>query len=183
MSLWDYLTDTAREELVAQIVGGLAASTVPEHLRAGLVRYFADGILPGGFLQAVLCNDLREAIARAAPGAVSALEPLVTFLEHHAPAIAWSSRDRVLAWTTTPQRLEIPAPPLDGPPAGGERTPAAALAIALLHQIRATHGPDVELADAPIPPAYVCPRCGARSWNPHDAEHKYCARCHAFEEP
>lgn len=28
------------------------------------------------------------------------------------------------------------------------------------------------------PPAFTCPRCGARSWNPHDAENGYCARCH-----
>lgn len=25
--------------------------------------------------------------------------------------------------------------------------------------------------------AFVCPRCGKRSWNPNDREHGYCARC------
>ena len=32
---------------------------------------------------------------------------LVDFLFGHAPAPAWGSRDSVLAWTTTPDRLEI----------------------------------------------------------------------------
>lgn len=26
--------------------------------------------------------------------------------------------------------------------------------------------------------AFVCPRCGKRSWNPNDKEHGYCAWCH-----
>lgn len=28
--------------------------------------------------------------------------------------------------------------------------------------------------------AFTCPRCGAVSHNPHDIEHRYCARCHVF---
>jgi hypothetical protein len=27
---------------------------------------------------------------------------------------------------------------------------------------------------------FVCPRCSAQSWNPNDAEHRYCGRCHRF---
>lgn len=27
-------------------------------------------------------------------------------------------------------------------------------------------------------PAFVCPRCGAESWNPNDAKYGYCGRCH-----
>lgn len=32
------------------------------------------------------------------------------------------------------------------------------------------------------PPAYVCPYpdCRARSWNPQDARHGYCGRCHRY---
>ena len=33
-----------------------------------------------------------------------------------------------------------------------------------------------------IPPTYVCPRCGAKSWHPDDAKNKYCGRCHRFED-
>jgi len=27
-------------------------------------------------------------------------------------------------------------------------------------------------------PSYVCPRCGARSYNPNDIREGYCGRCH-----
>lgn len=31
---------------------------------------------------------------------------------------------------------------------------------------------------------FTCPICGARSYNPNDAKHRYCARCHLFvDEP
>lgn len=101
------MTDAERELLVQALANALIASHVPLHLRAGLMRYFVDRILPGGFLQAVLCNDLEQTVSRAAPGAVATLPALVAFLMATAPADAWGSRDAVLAWTTTPDRLEI----------------------------------------------------------------------------
>jgi hypothetical protein len=33
---------------------------------------------------------------------------------------------------------------------------------------------------ATTPPPYTCPRCGAVSHHPKDAEQGYCGRCHAF---
>jgi hypothetical protein len=107
MTMWDQVSDAERQHLVATLVGALPASGIPHHLRGGLVRYFSDGILPGSFLQAVLCNDLREAIVHGNPGSEHALRPLSTFLAYHAPDVAWGSREKVLAWTTTPNRLEI----------------------------------------------------------------------------
>ena len=112
MSLCHQLTDARqRDAMVARLVEALADSGVPNHLRDGLVRYFTDGILPGGFLQAVLCNVLEEAMARHSglgpEHAARTISTIYGFLLEHAPAVAWGSRDRVLAWTTTPQRLEI----------------------------------------------------------------------------
>jgi hypothetical protein len=107
MSLWHQLSDAQRDAMVARLVEALAESGVPDHLRDGLLRYFSHGILPGGFLQAVLCNNLLEAIARGAYGNVVALPALVAFLRQEAPGVAWGSVGRVLGWTTTPERLEI----------------------------------------------------------------------------
>jgi hypothetical protein len=83
-------------------------SGVPAHLREGLLRYFSDGILPGSFLQAVLCNNLIEAVRRADPISFHALPSLFEFLVAYAPADSWGAREKVLGWTTTPARLEIP---------------------------------------------------------------------------
>ena len=37
-------------------------------------------------------------------------------------------------------------------------------------------------------PSFICPRCGAESFNPNDIRERYCGRCHVFvddaaEEP
>jgi len=103
----DFVSDAQHDAIVVRLIGALQASAVPEHLRAGLVRYVADGILPGSFLQAVLVNDLTQAVLRADPSSLAGLSALVTLLVDHVPAVAWGSRTAVLAWTTTPDRLEI----------------------------------------------------------------------------
>jgi hypothetical protein len=106
MSLWQQVTDVQRQRIVEKIVGALPESGIPEHLREGLVCYFADGILPGSFLQAVLANDLTQAVGRADPTSLRALPELLACLVQHAPAIAWGSAEAVLSWTTTPHRFE-----------------------------------------------------------------------------
>jgi hypothetical protein len=111
MTMWDQVSDAERERLVADLVGALPDSEIPPHLRAALVRYFVDGILPGGFLQAVLCADLPQAMARhsglGSAHAEYTIGKIYGFLLDHAPFDAWGSRAKVLAWTTTPDRLEI----------------------------------------------------------------------------
>jgi hypothetical protein len=32
------------------------------------------------------------------------------------------------------------------------------------------------------PASYVCPHCGAESWNPNDLMHRYCGRCHLYAD-
>ena len=98
--MWDQLDDAIKH------------SNIPEHLRAGLVRYFSDGIIPGGFLQAVLVNDLPLAVARhAGGGAAFTITVLRQFLTDYAPPESWGSYANVRAWTTTPDRLEVSPPP------------------------------------------------------------------------
>jgi ribosomal protein S27AE len=35
-------------------------------------------------------------------------------------------------------------------------------------------------AGSSAPPSFVCPRCGAESYNPNDIRESYCGRCHVF---
>jgi hypothetical protein len=37
-----------------------------------------------------------------------------------------------------------------------------------------------DAAGSSSPPSFVCPRCGAQSFNPNDIRERYCGRCHAF---
>lgn len=85
----------------------MKACGVPESLQGGLERYLVDRILPGGFLQAVLFNNMAEAVRRADPINQRFFAELILFLDTTAADEAWGSRDNVLAWTTTPDRLEL----------------------------------------------------------------------------
>jgi hypothetical protein len=45
-------------------------------------------------------------------------------------------------------------------------------------EVLETHDP----AKPAPPPSYRCPRCGAVSYNAGDLAHRYCGRCHKFED-
>lgn len=71
---------------------------IPDHLIDGLVSYAVDRRPTGGFLNAVLCNDLREACARADAKSMAALPRIVQFIYHHLPADCWGSRMMMSTW-------------------------------------------------------------------------------------
>lgn len=99
------------DPLRAALRQAMVVCHVPETLHDGLLRFFLDRILPGGFLQAVLCNDLAEACRRADPFNSKQLAPIVAFLEQFAIEEAWGSPAKVLTWTVTPDRFELARPP------------------------------------------------------------------------
>lgn len=72
---------------------------VPEHLQDGVERYLRDGRVPGDFLTAVLCNDLKEAVARADSLSFMGLRGIVSYLYNYVPQSAWGSIKAVEAWT------------------------------------------------------------------------------------
>ena len=72
---------------------------LPEHLRSGMQRYLEDGMLPGGFLQAVLKNDLAESFARADLESQAAMFDIVVWLNTECPGTAWGNEEKVKAWT------------------------------------------------------------------------------------
>ncbi|MBS7703265.1 hypothetical protein [Chelatococcus asaccharovorans] len=68
------------------------------YCRDALRRYIEHGIQPGGFLTAVLSNDLREACARADAMNRHLLFDYVQFLYNEAPGGCWGSPEVVDAW-------------------------------------------------------------------------------------
>ena len=65
---------------------------------AAIRRYVDHGILPGGFLQAVLRNDLRDALERADIRNIKILGAYVSYLMNEVPAACWGSPERVECW-------------------------------------------------------------------------------------
>lgn len=71
---------------------------IPSHMREGITIYVLDGIRPGGFLQALLCNDFLAACAHADLENSFALHGWGRFLYNHVPAAAFGSPDNYLEW-------------------------------------------------------------------------------------
>ena len=86
------------DEYRAHLRERLDLCRVPESLHSGLVEYFAARRRPGGFLSAVLQNDLRDAVLRADVENLARIGSLVMFLVNYTPATAWGSEDVFNGW-------------------------------------------------------------------------------------
>jgi hypothetical protein len=71
---------------------------IPEHMMEAIRRYIDHGIEPGGFLTAVICNDLKEAVGRADAQNVRLLVDYVRFFYNDAPSPCWGSPETMRAW-------------------------------------------------------------------------------------
>ena len=65
---------------------------------ASLLRYEADGVPTGGFLEAVLANDLSGACGSADGDNVRALAAIVSFVYNELNGRCWGSYEVVRAW-------------------------------------------------------------------------------------
>ena len=72
--------------------------TIPGYMLEALDRYVARGILPGGFLTALLENRFCEAVARADSQSLNNLPAYGRYLQWELPANCWGSPDIVAAW-------------------------------------------------------------------------------------
>jgi hypothetical protein len=75
-----------------------ARDKVPQHTLGALDRYVEHHLQPGGFLLAVLENNLREAFIRADNDNLDAMRHIVTYCYNHIPFICWGSPKVVEAW-------------------------------------------------------------------------------------
>jgi hypothetical protein len=78
----------------------LVEQDIPATLHEGLIEYFAARRPTGGFLQAVLENNLRQACIRADDVNRYELASIVLFLHNYVPSPAWGSHEAVEAWLT-----------------------------------------------------------------------------------
>ena len=71
---------------------------VPEPMRGGVIRYIAHGIIPGGFLTALLQNDLMAAVGKADATNQRCIVDWCTFLHNYAPQGCFGSPAAVRSW-------------------------------------------------------------------------------------
>ena len=74
------------------------ANRIPAATLQGLRNYIEHKIPTGGFLKAVLQNDLFSAFSRADPGNRAALGDIVMFMVNEAPRNCWGDREAVNAY-------------------------------------------------------------------------------------
>jgi len=71
---------------------------IPIPIMRSLYAYIEQHVTPGGFLLAVLSNDLLGAVSRADKEALTAIRALMLFLYNEVPAGGQGSPQKVQAW-------------------------------------------------------------------------------------
>jgi len=71
---------------------------IPEHMQLALRRYVLEGIKPGNFLTAAICNDLCGAVFRADDTNYPLLKLYLQWLFNVAPGICWGSQEKMEVW-------------------------------------------------------------------------------------
>ncbi len=71
---------------------------IPEHTKDALDRYVNDRLPPGGFLTAVLSNDLKGAVARADHINIQHIPDIVIHCFNEIPSGCWGSPEAVERW-------------------------------------------------------------------------------------
>ena len=80
---------------------------VPEHNIGGLWRFINNGIKPGSFLCAVLCNDLMDTFARADSENRRAVPEIMNFIGNEIPMDCYGSPQKVEQWIAYIRKLKM----------------------------------------------------------------------------
>ena len=84
---------------MTQIIQNIDYDEVPNSSMAtGVKLYLEHGIKPGGFLTAIICNDLFGAITRADMLNIELIADWVFFFHNHAPSGSYGSEKIMNDW-------------------------------------------------------------------------------------
>ena len=86
------------ERLKAEHAAVFGPDACPTWVKESLARYVDHGIQPGDCLRAVLCNDLREAFARADVETARSMAAIVAYVYNEVATAACGSERRVDEW-------------------------------------------------------------------------------------
>ncbi len=86
------------EYLKDEIEKGFLELDLPIHMKGGITNYLVHGISPGGFLYALLSNDLKGAAGRADNQNCGMLKEWVMFICNYMPSASQGSPEHVKEW-------------------------------------------------------------------------------------
>ena len=72
--------------------------TIPAHMIGAIQRYLNHGISPGGFLKAVIINDLEQSVSRADAENIKLLPAYVAYFYNECPNSCWGSVEKYNNW-------------------------------------------------------------------------------------
>ena len=71
---------------------------IPDRMMGGIERYIEHGIMPGGFLTAIICNDLIKACSHADDENLNNIPAYVAYFYNETPSPCWGSPKRMASW-------------------------------------------------------------------------------------
>lgn len=92
------MNEENEEKMVGAFVKEFYGMRVPPHMHEGLLAYVIERCPPGGFLWAVLSNDLQGAVGRADDENIRNIPAIVNWLYNEAPAACWGGHAQVARW-------------------------------------------------------------------------------------
>jgi hypothetical protein len=90
--------DEEKEKMKNYYLGKMEAVGIPEHMREGLTNYILDGVSAGGFLKAVIKNNLVDAYGTADHINGNCIRAYADFLYNGMPVMAWGSQEKYEKW-------------------------------------------------------------------------------------
>lgn len=73
-------------------------SNIPALTMGSINRYVNEGLSPGSFVTAVLCNDLFNAVGTADEENLVVLPEIVRYVYNELPSSAWGNLNKMNAW-------------------------------------------------------------------------------------
>ena len=71
---------------------------IPPYMMAALNAYIDEGVPVGRFLQAVIGNNLKDAVSRADDTNINLLPAYIVYLYNEAPSLCWGTPGSYQAW-------------------------------------------------------------------------------------
>jgi len=92
-----------------------AYELLPPHMIPSVIGYFEEGWQPGGFLSAVLANDLVGAFAHADARNKPHIGDFIQWLYWHAPGrpFGWGSYEAIDKWVKEAQQARDASDPIE----------------------------------------------------------------------